>query len=239
MGTHYQALSPCLWTLFLSLLAGCASFEPGLHQEDLARNRLPTARETKDGLEVSLEEFVSSKKSLQAFDADVAGKGVLALLLRVDNKGQINYRLAKTEIRALLDGESLPMLEGRDAADQAATKDLGGRALGWTLATGPFALVVAPLTLVGSSAHTNSVNQKIEQHFGALEFPDALVRPHESVTGFVYFKLPFRLQKIENLTVEIEPVEEATEQKLSYRFNLPAFDIELPYSLRDRKVNDD
>jgi len=115
----------------------------------------------------------------------------------------------------------------------------GGRALGWTLATGPFALLFAPLTLVASSAHTNSVNQKIGQHFGAIEFPDALVRRDESVSGFVYFKLPFRLQRLENLTLEIEPVEDATEQKLSYRFNLPAFDIELPYSLRDRKVDPD
>jgi hypothetical protein len=221
------------------LAIGCASFEPGLRQQDLARNRLPTINKTQNGLEVSIEEFVSSKKSLQAFDADVAGKGVLALLVRVDNNSNASYRLARTQIKALLDGESLPTLEGRDAAEQAAAKDLGGRALAWTLATGPFALVFAPLTLVASSAHTNSVNQRIGQYFGEMEFPDALVRRDESVSGFVYFKLPFRLQRIENLTVEIEPIEDATEQKLSYRFNLPAFDIELPYSLRDRKIDND
>ncbi len=221
------------------LSIGCASFEPALRQADVTRNRLPTVKDTQNGLEVSIEEFISSQKSLQAFDADVAGNGVLALLVHVDNKTNTNYRIARTQIEAVLDGDPLPILEGKEAADQAAAKDLGGRALGWTLATGPFALVFAPLTLVASSAHTNSVNQKIEQHFGELEFPDALVRRDESVSGFVYFKLPFRLQRIENLTVRIEPVDDSTEQKLAYEFKLPAFDIKLPYSMRDQKTDDD
>lgn len=216
------------------LMIGCASFEPALYEHDLSGNRLPTFRETQNGLEVSIEEFVSAQKSVQAFDADVAGRGVLALLVRVENKGSGNYRLARTQIRALLDGESLPLLDGKEAADQAAARDPRGRALGWLLATGPFALVAAPVALVASSAHTQSVNQQIEHHFVRLEFPDALVKQDKSVFGFIYFKLPFRTQKLDKLTVQIDPVDDATEQKLSYRFSLPTFDIELPYSLRER-----
>jgi hypothetical protein len=237
MGTYHQVF--CCFAAFLLLLAGCASFNPALYEHDLTSNRLPTFKETQNGLEVSLEEFVSAQKSLQAFDSDVAGRGVLALLLRVENKGSANYRLARSQISALVNGEPLPRLDGKAAADQGAAKDPRGRALGWTLAAGPFALILAPITLVASSAHTNSVNQEIEHHFGAMEFPDALVRQDELVSGFVYFKLPFRTQRLENATVVIEPVEDGSEQKLPYTFNLPTFDIELPYSLRDRKTTSD
>jgi hypothetical protein len=130
-------------------------------------------------------------------------------------------------------------LEGKEAAEQAAAKDPRGRALGWALVTGPLALVLTPVALVASSAHTNSVNHQIENHFARMEFPDALVGQDKSVSGFVYFKLPFRTQRLEKLAVEIEPVDDATGQKVSYKFNLPVFDIELPYSLRDRKKIDD
>lgn len=217
-------------------MVSCASFEPGLRYGDLSRNRLPTASETQKGLEVSIEEFVSAKQSQLAFDADIAGYGVMALLVRLENKGNSAYKLPREQLTATLNGEPLERMEANEAATQGASRSYEGRALGWTLATGPFALLLAPLTLTGSSAHTASVNKTIEEHFGTLQLPDALLKQNQNVSGFVYFKLPFGLQRLENAIVEIQPIDDVSGEKLSYKFVLPIIEIELPPSRRERKI---
>ena len=229
-----SVLTRSLCSALSFLLIGCATFEPTLHQQDLANGRVPTLTTAKEGLEISIEEFVSVKKSQQAFDENLAGYGVLPLLVRVENKTGVAYRLARTQMKASVKDETLPLLEGREAATQAG-KDPSGRALGWTLATGPFALILAPLTLVGSSAHTTSVNHRMEEYFGTIEFPDALVRPNEAVAGFIYFKIPLRLEKLENLVVEVAPINDNNNQTLFYRFELPALEVEIPRELRERR----
>ena len=103
------------------IFSGCtASFEPRVSSSDLAKSRLPTAKEIKSGLEVSVEEYASPHKSRRAFDADIAPHGVLPLLLRVENKGTDNYKIQRSQIRAFLGGESLPPLQGYEAANQGA-----------------------------------------------------------------------------------------------------------------------
>ncbi len=226
--------------LFLSMIilfsVGCASFEPALRQDALSRRRLPTATSSQKGIEVSIEEFVTPTKSMQAFEAVVASYGVLPLLIRIENNGSTNYRLARGQVKASLGGEALPVLVARDAATQGAAKGYQGNALGWTLATGPFFFILAPLTLTASSAHTASVNRKIEEQFGTLELPDALIRSNQSVTGFVYFKLPPVTWKLENLTVEVEPIDDSNEEPLSFKFFLPPLDIPVPREMQERPI---
>jgi hypothetical protein len=227
-----------LLLLFSLTLFGCASFEPGIQYRDLSRNRVPTAAESQKGLDVSFEEFVSAKKSLLAFDADIAGNGIMALLINLDNKGGNVYRIPRSQLNASFDGEPLERLDGKEAATQGASKDYASRALGWTMATGPFALLLAPLTLTGSSAHTAEVNRTIEAHFAALELPDALLKKNQTISGFVYFKLPFGLTTLENAMLEIAPIDDQTGDKLFFKFALPAIGIELPPSRRERKTID-
>ena len=80
---------------FMSLfLGGCvANFEPRMSSPGSLGSGLPTVSQVKAGLEVSLEEFVSANKSRRAFDADIASKGVLPLLLRVENNGAREYKV--------------------------------------------------------------------------------------------------------------------------------------------------
>jgi hypothetical protein len=187
-------------------------------------------------VEVSIEEFVSAKQSQLAFDADIAGYGVMAVLVRVDNKSNNTYKLPRERLKATLNGKPLERMEAKEAATQGANKSYEGRALGWALATGPFALLVAPLALTGSSAHTASVNKTTEEHFGTLELPDALLKQSQNVSGFVYFKLPFGLNRLENAIMEIQPIDDVSGKELSYKFPLPTIEIELPPSRRERKV---
>jgi hypothetical protein len=125
-------------------------------------------------------------------------------------------------------------MDGKTAAEFSAGRSYTGSALGWTLATGPFALLLAPVALAGSGEHTRSVNRRIEEHFGNLEFPDTLLRPNQSNSGFVYFVVPVAIKRLENVTLQIQPVNDASGEKNLFTFPLPPMDVELPRRLRDR-----
>jgi len=220
------------------LFSGCASFEPGLRYQDLMRPRQPTVREVQEGLEVSAEEFVSAHKSNQAFDADIAPYGVLPLLVRVENNGTETYRVQQHTITVFLGNQPLGSLSGEQAANQAATSEYAGKALGWTVATGPFFILLWPATIAGSAAHTASVNRRIQQHFESLHFTDTLLRPNQTATGFLYFKLPDGVQRLEKLTVQIEPSEEKSGKRLTYKLPLPTLDLSAPASTRVAEVKE-
>lgn len=189
------------------------------------RPRQPTAKEVQEGLEISIEEFASAAKSQQAFDADIARYGILALLLKVENNGTQNYRVQERAVSVYLGNESLPSISGEKAASQGANSEYAGKALGWTVLTGPFAILLWPATIAGSAAHTASVNRRIEQHFESMRFNDALLRPNQSTAGFVYFKLPSGIKRLENLRVEVAPVDEQTAKQFSYSLPLPTLDL--------------
>jgi len=225
--------------IFIGILSGCATFEPSLRPENLNRPRLATVKSSQRGLEVALEEFVTPTKSMEAFDAVVASYGVLPLLVRVENSGTTNYRLPRGQIKASLGEDELALLDARDAATQGAARGYAGNALGWTLATGPFALLIAPLTLTASSAHTASVNKKIEEQFGTLELADALIRSKQTAAGFVYFKLPPATWQLDTLLVEVRPVDDESGEQLVYKFTLPRMEIPVPREMQPRKSQDD
>lgn len=121
------------------LFIGCASFEPGLQYQDLTRPRQPTVKETEQGLELSIEEFASKNKSQQAFDADIARYGILALLFKADNGGTKTYRIQQQTILVYLGDESLPSISGEKAASQGANSEYVGKAVHRTLRDGSLA----------------------------------------------------------------------------------------------------
>ena len=225
--------------LMVLAITGCASFEPALRYSDLTKPRQPLVKETQEGLEVSVEEFASKSKSQQAFDADIAPYGILALLLRVENGGSQTYRVPERAVSAYLGTESLPSLTGESAAAQGANSEYVGKALGWTLATGPFAIFLWPATIGGSAAHTAAVNRRIEQHFESLRFTDSLLKPNQIAAGFFYFKLPSGVTKLENLRLEVTPSQEQTGNQLSYKFSLPNLDLSGPVSALPTSQNSD
>ena len=217
----------------------CASFEPGLRYQDLLRPRQPTVMQVQEGLEVSIEEFATAKKSQQAFDADVAPYGILPLLLKVNNGGTQSYRLREHEVNVYLGNESLASLSGERAAGQSANSEYAGKALGWTVLTGPFAILLWPATIAGSASHTAAVNRRIEQHFESLKFNDSLLKPNQSAAGFLYFKLPAGIKRLENLRVEVTPSEEQSAKRLSYSLSLPALDLSAAVSAPASGTRDD
>lgn len=216
----------------LCCASGCASFEPGLRYQDLARARQPTVKETKEGLEIYVEEFASANKSRQAFDADVAPSGILPILLKIENNGTHTYRIQERVVSAYMGNHLLASLGGESAASQSANSEYAGKALGWTVAAGPFAILLWPVTIGASAAHTASVNRRIEQHFESLRFNDALLKPNQTAAGFIYFKLPSGVSKLEKLRIEVAPSEETSGNKLEFVLPLPTIDLTAPVAQR-------
>ncbi len=220
------------------IFTGCAAFEPGLRYQDMLRARQPTVKRVVDGLEVSVEEFASPKKSEEVFDADIAPFGVLPLLVKVENIRTETFQVNKSNIKAYLGGEELVPLSGETAANQAATSEYVGKALAWTLATGPFFIFLWPATIAGSASHTSSVNKRIRQHFVNLAFTDAALKPNQVAGGFLYFKIPDGLQKLEKLTVEVGVFNEQGGNKITSKLSLPTLELSDSVSAQEVKENE-
>ena len=58
-----------------------------------------------------------------------------------------------------------------------------------------------------------------------MRFNDTVLKPNQSAAGFLYFKLPAGLKKLENLRVEATPSEDGTADRLSYKLSLPTLDL--------------
>jgi hypothetical protein len=211
--------------LAASIFFGCASFEPAMRYPDLLRPREPTVTAEQNGLKVSVEEFASPAKSKQAFDADLASNGILALLVRIDNNSDTTYKVRQIDINATQGGRPLATVYGDQAASEAGESEYVGKAAGWTLATGPFALFLWPITIAGSAAHTATVNRRIEQHFASMEFSDKVLKPKQSAAGFIYLKMPGKTKILDNLQVSVQPSEEGTDKRLQFNFSLPSLDL--------------
>jgi len=102
--------------------------------------RIPSVVQSQEGITVSIEEFASVNKSKQAFDSDVISSGVLPLLFRIDSKSDAVFKIPPAAIKVYLDNQALAVLDAETAAKQAATRDYFGKALGWTILAGPFAV---------------------------------------------------------------------------------------------------
>ena len=225
--------------LMALVLSGCATFEPKLRYQDLMRLQQPDVKASQKGLEVSVEEFVSVDKAHKTFDAKIARYGVLALFLHATNRGVVNYQIRQSRVKAFLGDQRLAALSGNDAARQAAMSEPVGKALAWTAATGPFALFLWPVTVAGSGSHTQGVNREIEDYFEHLELGNVEVKPNHSIGGFLYFKLPDGVKKLENLRLEvIASVENSTDQ-IEFRLSLPPIELARPVSLPDAPEVDD
>ena len=213
----------------------CASFRPSLDQKVLfGGTRIPTVEQSSEGVSLSIEEFASADKSKQAFDSDVIAAGVLPLLLRVDSKNDAVFRIPSGSIKAYLNGQLLETLTGETAARNAATRDYVGKALGWSILSGPFIILAWPGTIVGSAIHTRNVNSRIINHFQILEFKGAMVRANQPVSGFVYFQVPSEgkflqtlaeTKQLQNLKIEVSLGAEQEAQNIDFTVLLPSINV--------------
>lgn len=234
-----MAIRPIRVVAFLFLVCSlnwaCASFRPSLDQKVLfGGTRIPTVEQSSAGVTLSIEEFASADKSKQAFDSDVIAAGVLPLLFRVDSRNDAAFRIPSSSIKAYLNDQPLETLTGEAAARQAATRDYVGKALGWSVLSGPFIILAWPGTIVGSAVHTRNVNSRIIHHFQVLEFKGAMVRANQPVSGFIYFQVPSEskllqtlaeTKQLQNLKVEVSLGAEQEAQNINFTIPMPSINL--------------
>jgi hypothetical protein len=203
-----------------------STFEPRMTGGAMEAPRLPTARAVQAGVEVSIEEFVSSQKSRRAFDADMGPSGVLPMLVHVENKSGQDYRLERSGIRAMWNGQPLANIHGLDAAEIGALRNPAWNALVNTAAMGPLAIYFGVLAIAGSASQTQKINRQIEHHFEQMELAGRVLKPGDTATGFVFFRTPGNLGNSDGLTLDItlepELLGDHTGKSLVYRFAMPA-----------------
>ncbi len=103
-----------------------------------------------------------------------------------------------------------------------------------TLMMGPLAMYfgVAGIALTGQQ--TKNINRKVEDHFADMELRDTLLKPDDVAAGFVFFEIPPRMNRLDNLNLEITTVKENYEgngEKVTYHLPLP------PLILHAEKAN--
>lgn len=188
--------------------------------------RLPTAKEVRGGVEVSIEEYYSSHKSRRAFDADVGARGVLPLLIHIENRSGQDYRLERRNIKASLNGQPLAVAHGIEAAEIGALRNPAWNALVNTAALGPMAMFFGVGVIAGSASQTQKINRQVEQHFERMELADRILKPGENATGFVFFKVPGGSANLDAMVVDMsldsEPAEGLPTRPLVYRFTMPS-----------------
>lgn len=191
-----------------------------MRYQDLIKEHRPSQSESRNDLDISLEELVSPEKSHKVFDADVASHGVLAFFVLANNRSAADYRLWGMDAKAFSSGQPLALLRGIDAANQGTTRDAAGKAAAWTLAMGPLALAFWPIAISGSGSHTSYVNRDIENHFTSLELGNLQLRPTQIAGGFLYFRISDGIKNLEEIIVEIPFSVEGSENRSSFKFDL-------------------
>ncbi|HXG52894.1 MAG TPA: hypothetical protein VNN77_15965 [candidate division Zixibacteria bacterium] len=173
-------------------------------------NRAPTVRAVHDGLEISVEEFVSKEKSREVFDADLAAYGVLALLVTLVNSGSRDHVIERDAVRAFLDGRPLVRLLAKEAADMSTAVEFDRRVRAQDIAYG--VLILNPAGVVVFMSHwfhclgnpdcnlaqerekrqyaIDYDRKQIPLRFETMELQQAPVPPGRKTGGFVYFKFP-------------------------------------------------
>jgi hypothetical protein len=240
-----------------SFLSGCAHDYLQPFWEPLPTFPPAEIWSAKDGLDVSVDEFASAKKSLEAFAVtvsfkekgyeignvavDVGAHGVLPLRVSITNRSAAQYRIQKDAVTASLAGGTLLHLSNEAAADTGAA-DAYSKARGRDALLTAMIIAVAPLVIFAaincnncypvtraapckdSLYHTCTVNN-FRERFRTLELRDAVLQPGEAASGFVYFKLPEKLTRLENLTAEITLAEDVPQgqsgKSVSFKFTLP------------------
>lgn len=197
-----KSVSWCMVTL----MAGCATYTPMTTGTPEASGVQVMERKQGD-LTLYVEEFATKEKSKRAFDADLAKKGVLPVLVTVENKGEAPC-IVKCAHIVVRDGDRvLPALTPEEAS-RKAKRGAVSRALGWSLIV---PIISIPIAATASALHTNKVNKRITQDFMAKAFPDGDIQPHQKQSGFVFFELPKGRDNLNGLQLELTATNADTE----------------------------
>jgi hypothetical protein len=210
-----RVMKSLVWCVAL-LFAGCATYtpQPTLRLEPSGDN---VSKMVQGDIILYVEEYATKEKSKQAFDTDLAKKGVLPLRITVENNGEQPYEVQSSDILVRDGTTALSMLTPQEASRKAKRNAIG-RAVGWSLIV---PIIAIPIAAASSAIHTSKVNKRIVQDFVAKGFLEGAVQPHQKQTGFLYFALPDGRKDLAGLQLELAAKNLATDEHVVLTTALP------------------
>ena len=176
-----------------------------------------------------VKEYATPANCKKAFDSDLAKKGVLPVLVQVQNNSTTTYEVKPESAR--VEGKlPLKRLSAKEAAKKIK-RDAVGPAVGLSLIVPIIAIPVAAATSV---SHTNKINKQIEQDFVAKDFHGGIVKPNNDVSGFLFFELEKDRKDLSGLEIKISAVNVDTGKTVELSTALPPANF-----TRKKAVNDE
>jgi len=161
-------------------LIGCTSYEPTSDLPEASLQTLPELVET-GAFAVGADPYVETERQEALFNADLVARGILAVLILAENRGDRAVFLRRSDVR-------LRLPSGRSVAsgsiDAVASRFQVERASGfWPT----FLFGMAGQFASASMARGAEVDRR--KDYSAKELEDTTLAPGESVQGFVFFVL--------------------------------------------------
>ena len=198
------------------LYTGCATYTPLTTSVQHAAG--PHALKMANGdMTLYVEEYASQEKAKQVFDTNVAKKGVLPLLITVENGGPTPYAFTKASF-TVRDGDDVFKALSPEEAGSKAKRDAAGRALGWSLIV---PIIGIPIAIISSVSHTNKVNKRIVQDYVSKAFKEGDLQPDQKQSGFLFFELPKGRNNLKGLQLDMTALNLATQEPLTIVSSLP------------------
>jgi|GEM_PF-3346944 len=190
-------LNLLLVVLLAAPFSGCATYTPCALRMDQPG---PQAKECVNGdLAMFVEEFASTEKSKRAFDAAMNEKGILPILLKVENRGEVDFRIRRKDITV---GSGIPLkpLNPEEAAKRIK-RNAVGQAIGLSLIV---PIITIPVVVAGTISQTNKVNKQISEDFSAKTYPDGILKAGNEQWGFVFFEMDKERPNLDGLQLTLK-----------------------------------
>jgi hypothetical protein len=201
---------------FITLLfAGCASYTPSLVKLDTFGPNMN--KQIKGDLCVWIEEYATPEKCEKIFDTNLFEKGVVPLLISIQNNGQHPYEVKSTDIIIREGDTSAKILTPEEAATKAKRSAIG-RALGWSMIV---PIISIPIAVAASADHTSKVNKRIVQDFAMKGFHDGVIMPNKDLSGFLFFELKKERKDLSGLNLEMVAKNQLTGEVITITSPLP------------------
>jgi hypothetical protein len=179
------------------LFVGCASYIPSLVKLDTFSPNVN--KQMKGDLCVWIEEYATPEKCEKIFDTNLFEKGVVPLLISIQNNGEHPYEVKSTDI-VIREGDTLAKILTPEEAATRAKRNAIGRALGWSMIV---PIISIPIAVAASADHTSKVNKRIVQDFVMKGFHDGVIMPNKELSGFLFFELKKERKDLSGLSLEM------------------------------------
>jgi hypothetical protein len=171
-----------------------------------------------NGLTLAVEPFTAKHQVKETFNTDVVSKGIIPVLVVVENNGSATYLLAKE--KALVGKGSTNALTGQlstgGTGDTAAK--VGAGFLAVSIISGPAVVVAAPLLIGGMKAMSNA--DVIRHNLSDKALASHTIEPGKRAYGFLYFQLAKGQKFTGTHQVVVELTSAAGGEPLSFLFNV-------------------